>query len=166
MTSTKKNAAESPKNKFMQLAIREAFSGMNKGEGGPFGAVIVHKNRVIAKAHNKVIGTNDPTAHAEILAIRKASKALGRFNLLDCEIYATSQPCPMCMAAIYWAKMRRLFYGCTKEDAAKIHFDDRYLYQVFRGTAKKSRLKAIQLDRNSCLTLFRAWAAKKDKVPY
>jgi guanine deaminase len=151
---------------FMSAAADEARKGMNRNEGGPFGAVVVRDNRVIARAHNRVIKTNDPTAHAEVLAIRAASRALGRFDLSDCVIVSTCEPCPMCLAAIYWAKIRRLYYGCSNKDAARIGFDDRYIYQVLNGHIKKPRLKAVQAGRDSCLPLFRAWSAKKDKVRY
>ncbi len=150
----------------MDVALREAQSGMNKNEGGPFGAVIVKNGKMIAKAHNQVILTNDPTAHAEILAIRKATKKLGRFSLSDCEIYSTCEPCPMCLAAIHWAKMKRLFFGCTRKDAAKIGFDDSYIYQVIRGTAGQKQVAMKQMARQKCIPLFRNWEAKVDKVPY
>jgi guanine deaminase len=152
--------------KFMEVALKEARQGMEKNEGGPFGAVIVKNNRVMAKAHNQVILSNDPTAHAEILAIRKAAKKLGRFNLSDCEIYSTCEPCPMCLAAIHWAKMKKLYFGCTRRDAAKIGFDDSYIYQVIRGTGAKKQVVRIQMARQECLRLFRIWEKKPDKVRY
>jgi guanine deaminase len=139
---------------------------MDRNEGGPFGAVVVHKGRVVARAHNRVIKTHDPTAHAEVQAIRRASKKLGRFDLSDCEVYSTCEPCPMCLAALYWAKVRRVYYGCGQEDAARVGFDDRYIYGVLQGKVKKPRLKAVRVERDACLELFKAWAAKKDKVRY
>ncbi|MCJ7611584.1 MAG: nucleoside deaminase [Candidatus Aminicenantes bacterium] len=139
---------------------------MNRNEGGPFGAVIIRNDRVVARAHNRVVKTHDPTAHAEVLAIRAASRTLGRFDLSDCVIVSTCEPCPMCLAAIYWAKIRRLYYGCTQEDAARIGFDDRYIYQVLKGQIKKPRLRSINIERDSCLKLFQAWSGKKDKVRY
>ena len=151
---------------FMTAAVREASRGMNNNEGGPFGAVVVQDGRIIARAHNRVIKTHDPTAHAEVEAIRKASKTLGRFDLSDCFIVSTCEPCPMCLAAIYWAKIRRLYFGCSNKDAARIGFDDRYIYQVLRGEIKGPRLKAIQTERDSCLPPFRAWEVKKDKIRY
>lgn len=150
----------------MDLACKEALRGMNNNEGGPFGAVIVKDGKVIAKAHNRVIKTNDPTAHAEIVAIRKASKKLGRFDLADCQIYSTCEPCPMCLAAIHWAKMKMLYYGCTKKDAANINFDDKFIYDVIKEVAKKPQVKKFQVDRDACLRLFTAWKEKEDKVPY
>jgi len=150
----------------MKLAIQEALKGMNANQGGPFGAVLVRNGKIISRAHNQVIKNNDPTAHAEILAIRKASKKLGRFDLSDCEIYTTCEPCPMCLAAIHWAKLKKLYYGCTKKDAARINFDDKFIYEAIRGTAKKQKVKAVQIKREECLRLFSAWSKKKDKVQY
>jgi len=150
----------------MSASAAEARRGMNKNEGGPFGAVVVQNGRIIARAHNRVIKTHDPTAHAEVEAIRKASKALGRFDLSDCYVVSTCEPCPMCLAAIYWAKIRRLYYGCSNKDAARIGFDDRYIYEVLRGQVKTPRLKSVQVDRDSCLPLFRAWSEKMDKTRY
>lgn len=121
----------------MQIAVEEAFEGMRKNDGGPFGAVIVRNGKIIAKGHNKVLGTNDPTAHAEITTIRKACRILKRFDLSDCEIYSSCEPCPMCFAAIHWAKMKKLSYGCTRKDAANIGFDDKFIYDVIQGKAKK-----------------------------
>jgi len=150
----------------MDLALSEAQKGMDKNEGGPFGAVIVKNGRMIARAHNQVILTNDPTAHAEILAIRKATKKMGRFNLSDCEIYSTCEPCPMCLAAIHWAKMKKLYYSCTRRDAARIGFDDSYIYQVIKGTALKKQVVMKQVSSKKCVPLFKRWEEKKDKVCY
>ncbi len=150
----------------MAMAIREGFRGMDRNEGGPFGAVVVQKGRVVARAHNRVIKTHDPTAHAEILAIRRATKRLGRFDLSDCEVYSTCEPCPMCLAALHWAKVRRVYYGCGQEDAARIGFDERYIYRDRQGKIKKPRLKTIRMERGACLALFKAWIEKKDKVMY
>ncbi len=152
--------------KFMKKAVEEAFKGMRKNEGGPFGAVIVKDGKVIAKGHNMVLKTNDPTAHAEILAIRKASKKLKRFDLSDCEIYSSCEPCPMCFSAIHWAKIKKLYYGCTKEDAAGIGFDDKFIYDVIKGTVKKVQVEMLQVDREECLKPFKEWASKTNKVNY
>src|SRR3989338_5861362 len=114
-------------NKFMELAVKEAFKALKQNTGGPFGAIIIRNGKIIAKGHNKVIKTNDPTAHAEIVAIRKASARLKRFDLSDCVIYSSCEPCPMCFAAIHWAKMKKLYYGCTKKDAANLGFDDKFI---------------------------------------
>jgi guanine deaminase len=152
--------------KYLQAAIFEAHKGMQRNHGGPFGAVIVHDGRIIARAHNEVLKTNDPTAHAEIVAIRKASAKLGRFDLGDCEIWSTCEPCPMCFAAIHWAKIPLLYYGCTHEDAAKIGFDDAYIYAVIRGETGDLRLQIQQSGRTECLALFAEWRDKEDKQSY
>lgn len=153
-------------NKFMKFAVEEAFNGMNNNEGGPFGAVIVCEGKVIARAHNEVLKTNDPTAHAEIMAIRKASNSLGRFDLSDCEIYSSCEPCPMCFAAIHWAKIKKLYYGSTRYDAANINFDDQYIYDVINGTAKELQVKTEQINREECLEPFKKWSIKENKEQY
>ena len=136
----------------MRAAVREAFKGVQHGHGGPFGAVITLKGRVVSRAHNEVLKLNDPTAHAEIQAIRKASKRLGRFNLSDCVIYSTCEPCPMCLAAIHWSRMKRLYYGCTRKDAERIGFDDNKFYKNKNGLVRASQIK-----RQECLKPFKAW---------
>ena len=151
---------------FMKLAVREAWKGMSRNKGGPFGAVVVQAGRVISRAHNEVIKSKDPTAHAEVLAIRRASKKLCRFDLSDCEIYATCEPCPMCLAAIHWARIKTFYFGCTKEDAARIEFDDSAIYGAIRGEGKTLPIRGIPLQRTECLELFEAWKAKIDKTPY
>jgi guanine deaminase len=153
-------------NRYIKAAIAEAETGVQSGAGGPFGAVVVHRGEVIASAHNRVIETNDPTAHAEICAIREASAKLGRFDLSDCELYSTCEPCPMCFAAIHWAKMKRLYFGCSREDAAAIGFDDKQIYDVISGTAEVHPVTMEQIDRDACLVPFRMWEAKEDKIPY
>lgn len=150
----------------MKIAIEEAFKGLRQNDGGPFGAVIVRNGKIVAKGHNEVIKTNDPTAHAEIVAIRKASAKLKRFDLSDCEIYSSCEPCPMCFAAIHWAKMKKLYYGCTRNDAAKIGFDDKFIYDVIKGTSKKRQVKKVQIDRKECLKPFKEWESKSDKIQY
>lgn len=150
----------------MKIAIKEAFEALKKNHGGPFGAVIVKNGKVIAKAHNKVIKTNDPTAHAEIVAIRKASAKIKNFHLSNCEIYSSCEPCPMCRSAIYWAKIKKIYYGCTSDDAAKINFSDKFIYDVIRGISKKERIEAIQIDRIECLKAFKKWKLKKDTRQY
>lgn len=153
-------------NKFMQIAIEEAKKGVQKKDGGPFGAVIVKDGKVISKAHNMVIKTNDPTNHAEMVAIRKACKKLGRFDLSDCEIYSSSESCPMCFSAIHWAKIKKAYYGCTRKDAEKIGFDDKFIYDVLSGKAKKKQVKIEWLNREEALVPFKMWKEKKDKVRY
>jgi len=151
---------------FFARAINEAISGMELNDGGPFGAVIVKDGKIIASAHNEVISTNDPTAHAEVLAIRRASEKLSRFDLSDCTIYSTCEPCPMCFSAIHWAKIKDLHYGCGHLDAAEIGFDDKFIYDVIRGTSKREQVSSIQEHREECIVLFRMWEKKQDRVQY
>ena len=153
-------------NEFMKIAIEEALSGMGSNEGGPFGAVIVRNGEIISVAHNEVVKTNDPTAHAEVTAIRIASRKLGKFDLSDCVIYSSCEPCPMCFAAIHWAKIKKLYYGSTRQDAANIDFDDQYIYDVINGTAKELQVEVLQIDREESLKPFLKWKAKTDRVPY
>ncbi len=150
----------------LEAAIREAQKGFRRNHGGPFGAVIVHQNRIIARGHNEVLRTNDPTAHAEIVAIRKASAKLGRFDLGDCEIWSTCEPCPMCFAAIHWAKIPLLYFGCTHDDAAAIGFDDAFIYAVIRGETSEQHLRLVQRGRPQCLILFSEWRSKQDRRSY
>ncbi len=154
------------KKEFMVAAIEEAEKGMQNGDGGPFGAVIVKNGNIIAVGHNLVLSTNDPTAHAEVVAIRRASEKLNTFDLSECEIYSTCEPCPMCFAAIHWAKMKTLYYGCDQDDAARIGFDDKFIYDVIKGTAKTEQVTIAQLARPECLILFEAWDKKENKKKY
>ncbi|MFP4563933.1 MAG: nucleoside deaminase [Spirochaetia bacterium] len=151
---------------FMEAAVEEARNGLEHLHGGPFGAVVVRNGKIIGRGHNMVLSTNDPTAHAEMLAIREASQKVNSFDLSDCVIYTSCEPCPMCFAAVHWAKMRKMYYGCTKEDAAKIGFDDEYIYKVFRGTAEKLQVETVQLHRNACLVPFSEWEQLEDKIRY
>ncbi|NLL06397.1 MAG: nucleoside deaminase [Clostridiaceae bacterium] len=151
---------------FMRVASKEAMEGVKKGHGGPFGAVIVKDNNIIAQAHNEVIKNNDPTDHAEMIAIRHAAKELGRFDLSDCELYTSCEPCPMCLSAIHWAKIEKVYFGCTRDDAAEIGFDDKYIYDVIKGTADHQKVHLEQKDRDTCLEAFREWKAKENKVQY
>ncbi len=153
-------------NRFMRRAISEATRGLRRGEGGPFGAVIVRGGRIVAVGHNTVLLTNDPTCHAEMNAIREATRKLKRFDLSDCEIYSSCEPCPMCFAAIHWAKMRRLYQGCTARDAERIGFDDRFIYDAIRGTARRRQVRVRSLDRKACLEPFRLWESMEDKTRY
>jgi guanine deaminase len=128
---------------FMLEAFKEAKKGFKKKEGGPFGAVIVCEGKLIARAHNKVLKNNDATAHAEIEAIRKASKKLKTFDLKDCEIYTTCEPCPMCYSAIYWARIKKVYFSQTRKDAKKIGFDDEKIYEMINGKRKGLKMKQI-----------------------
>ena len=149
-------------NKFLEEALEEAKKGFKKKEGGPFGAVIVRKGKIIAKAHNKVLKNNDATAHAEIEAIRQASKKLKRFDLSDCELYTTCEPCPMCLFAIHWAKIKTVYYGAERKDAAKIGFSDKALYDILNG--KKSKIKLIKDNSKKCVELMVEFTRLKGKL--
>jgi len=150
----------------MASAVKEAFAGIRKNHGGPFGAVIVRNGKIIARAHNIVLSSKDPTAHAEIMAIRKASEKLGRFDLADCEIYSTCEPCPMCMGAIIWARLGKLYYGCSRNDAASAGFDDKLIYDALARKDAGKLIKKRVLGRKECLKPFEEWTAKPDKVIY
>ncbi len=145
---------------FMQAAYDEAKSGMDAREGGPFGAVVVKDGEIISRAHNEVVASNDPTAHAEVLAIRRAAQSLGRFKLDDCELYTTCEPCPMCAAALHWARMPKVHFACTAQDATDAGFDDKLMYEEFRGSKKSPVIKANE-GRDECLRLFDEWKARK-----
>lgn len=149
----------------MQTAIDEAWHGMDHNHGGPFGAVIVKDGEIISRAHNDVLRTNDPTAHAEILAIRQASGILDRFNLSDCEIYTTSEPCPMCLAAIYWARIRTVYFGSGKGDVARIGFDDSRFYELIKR-GNNPELSRINIENEKCMELLKRWEKKPDKQMY
>lgn len=150
---------------FMQLAINLSIESVDKG-GGPFGAVVVRNGEVIAACSNSVTKTNDPTAHAEVNAIREATRKLGRFDLSDCEIYASCEPCPMCLGAIYWAKIKRLYFANTKSDAKEIGFDDSFIYDEIDLPFAKRSLITSQTMREEALKAFDAWRNKGDKIEY
>ena len=153
-------------NPFMQHAIEAARKGMESGMGGPFGAVIVKDGEIIAVAHNEVLGTNDPTAHAEIVAIRKATARLGRFDLSGCELYSTCEPCPMCLSAIHWAGITKLYFGADRHDSTVGGFDDEFIYKLMDGTADSPLLHPVIVDQKECADLFNEWNAKADRVMY
>jgi len=152
-------------NPFMAEAIAEARAGVRAGDGGPFGAVVVRRGEVIARGHNRVVADCDPTAHAEILAIRAAGAALGRFALADCELYSTCEPCPMCLAACLWARIPQLYYGATRDDAAAAGFDD-CRFHTMLDTRRPDGIAITLLGREECLAVFREWSAKPDRVRY
>jgi len=154
------------KNQFMREAIRLSVRPMRAGRGGPFGAVIVRNDRVVARGFNAVTSTNDPTAHAEVVAIREACRKLKTFKLDDCELYTSCEPCPMCLAAIYWARIRRAFYGNTRKDAAKIGFDDDAIYRELARPMRRRSLPMHQLLGDEAKAAFAEWDAKADKVLY
>ncbi len=151
---------------FMALAVQEAIAGVKAGHGGPFGAVIVNDGRVIASDHNRVVFTNDPTAHAEVNVIRRASFLLGRFDLSDCMLYTTCEPCPMCFAAAEWARIPRVYFGATRHDAAKAGFDDAAMYDDVADPHSAKSLVLEALERDACLVAFAVWDNKEDRVPY
>jgi len=152
--------------KFMAEAIRLSEEMMLAGKGGPFGAVIVKDGKIISKGYNQVLTTNDPTAHAEIVAIREASKKLNTFNLKGCILYSSCEPCPMCLAAVYWAGIETLYYGNTKEDAAEINFSDDFIYSELKLNKDKRKLKMLQFLKEEAALAFRLWDKKEDKTLY
>ncbi|MDB4902499.1 MAG: nucleoside deaminase [Mucilaginibacter sp.] len=152
--------------KFMRMAIELSESNVRAGQGGPFGAVIVKDGIVLVKSANKVIQENDPTAHAEISAIRLACQKLGTYNLSGCEIYTSCEPCPMCLGAIYWAHIDKIYYANSKEDAADIGFDDEFIYKEMGMHIKKRKLPFIQLIRDEALQIFKLWQSSSAKTAY
>jgi len=154
------------KNKYMQLAIDLAKENVKKGFGGPFGAVIVKNGEVIAQAANSVTSTNDPTAHAEVNVIRQACKKLNTFNLSGCEIYASCEPCPMCLSAIYWAHIDKVYVAATKKDAAEAGFDDEFIYKELDLPENKRQLRTSELLMEEGQKPFIEWKQKADKITY
>lgn len=152
--------------KWMLEAIKISRSKMQNGHGGPFGAVIVRKGKIVSRGWNQVTSKNDPTAHAEVVAIRRASKMLNNFDLSDCEIYTSCEPCPMCLAAIYWARIHKIYYANTRADAAKIKFDDDFIYKEIPKKNSKRKVKMIQVGREKAIEVFKEWTQKKDKILY
>lgn len=153
-------------NLFMHRAIELAENGMENGYGGPFGAVVVKDGEIVGEGFNSVIHSNDPTAHAEVLAIRDACKNLGTFELKDCTIYTSCEPCPMCLGAIYWARLKKVVYAAKKEDAAQISFDDDDFYGEMAKDMEDRQIDFEELMREKALPLFRAWKEKPDKINY
>lgn len=152
-------------NDYMKIAKEKAQNGYQGNEGGPFGAVVVNfKGEVIAKGNNQVLCNNDPTAHAEIQAIREACQKLGTYHLEDCTIYTSCEPCPMCLSAIIWANIKNVYYACTREDAANIGFRDDVIYQYLEGK-QKDLIHMKQIDRAGCIELFEDYQ-KENKVIY
>lgn len=150
----------------MSEAVALARTSMRAEAGGPFGAVVVCEDRVVGRGQNQVTRSLDPTAHAEIIAIRNACHTLSRFELRGCEIYTSCEPCPMCLSAIYWARLDRIFYACTRSDAASIGFDDEFIYgQIPLELAARS-IPTTQVERGNALGVFSEWASKPDRIPY
>jgi len=150
----------------MQRAIGLAERGMDANAGGPFGCVIAKDGEIVGEGCNSVTSTNDPTAHAEIVAIREACQKVGAFQLDGCVVYTSCEPCPMCLGAIYWARPERVYFACTREDAANIGFDDRFIYEELEKANDERRLQIINLMRDEALDVFRKWQRKPDKQEY
>ena len=153
------------KNEFMKRAIELSIKSVNNG-GGTFGSVIVKGNKIIAEGSNKVTSNNDPTAHGEIVAIREACKKLNNFSLNGCELYSTCEPCPMCLSAIYWSRIDKIYYANTREDAQKIDFDDSLIYSEFKKNIVDRKIPMTQMMRDEALQAFDLWDKKIDKVKY
>ncbi len=153
---------------FMRHAIALAFTGMAGGHGGPFGAVIVKDGEIIGQGHNRVLSSKDPTAHAEVTAIRDASKNLNHFDLSGCEIYVNAMPCPMCMTAIFWARIKKVHYGCSAADTETIGFDDDEFYRELAKPPTERKAPAIQMTelRREAFAPFQAWADNENKIHY
>lgn len=143
-----------------------AIKGVERNEGGPFGAVVVKDGKIIGRGNNRVLTTNDPTAHAEVLAIREACRTLNNFQLDGCVLYTTCEPCPMCLGAIYWSRLDKMYYACTQQDAASIGFDDAFIYREIPLSFSERKIKGLQLDREEGLKAFQVWVDKPDKTVY
>ncbi len=152
-------------NKFMRKAIALSIENIKNG-GGPFGAVIVKDGKIIATGVNRVTANTDPTAHAEVNAIRKASKKLGTFDLAGCDIYTSCEPCPMCLGAVYWAHIDKMYYGNTKSDAKNIGFDDSFIYDEIELKPENRKLESTQLLHNESIVAFENWVKAEDKIEY
>ena len=152
-------------NNFMQRAIALSINSVNTA-GGPFGCVIVKENKIIAEGSNKVTSSNDPTAHAEVVAIREACKKLNTFNLVGCDLYTSCEPCPMCLSAIYWSHIDNIYYANTREDAKKIEFDDSFIYLEISKKIEERNIPMKQLLRKEALEAFELWEKKGDKIKY
>jgi guanine deaminase len=153
-------------NPFMARAIQLSIENVRSGDGGPFGAVVVRDGNIVAEGVNRVTATNDPTAHAEMVAIRAACAKLGKFELNHCEIYTSCEPCPMCLGAIYWARLRRVYFGNAAADASEIGFDDSFIYRELAHNLLERSIPMIQMMRQEALVAFREWQQKPNKIPY
>ena len=151
---------------FMREAIQLSLNGMQNNEGGPFGAIVVKDGKIVGRGNNQVTSSNDPTAHAEVVAIRDACKNLGSFQLDGCIVYSSCEPCPMCLGAIYWARPEKLFFACSREDAAAIDFDDEFIYQEIPLPIDQRKIETVQLLQEEGRLVFNKWAEKNDKTIY
>nr|WP_320022949.1 nucleoside deaminase [uncultured Draconibacterium sp.] len=152
--------------KFMTAAIALAKKGMDGNHGGPFGAVVVKNNKIIAEGYNQVTSSNDPTAHAEVVAIREACRVLDTFQLEGCTIYTSCEPCPMCLGAIYWARPDKVVFGATKQDAANAQFDDQFIYDELEKELSRRHIQFENMMRDEAREVFDAWNKKEDKKEY
>ena len=150
----------------MRSAIELSLENVRSGKGGPFAAVVVKDGKILALGANQVTSTFDPTAHAEIVAIREACRKLGQFQLAGCEIYTTCEPCPMCLGAIYWARPAKVYFGATATDAAAVGFDDSFIYQQLGIPMSERSVPMVPMMREESLAVFREWERKSDKIPY
>ncbi|PSR52464.1 tRNA-specific adenosine deaminase [Adhaeribacter arboris] len=157
---------EKNKEKYMREAIRLSLDKMRAGYGGPFGAVVVRNGEIIAYGFNQVLASNDPTAHAEVDAIRKACATLQTYHLSDCELYTSCEPCPMCFGAIYWARIRKVYYGNTKQDAAAVGFDDNFIYEELKKPRQECRIAMEQLLPEEAIVAFEEWSKNPHKSEY
>jgi len=157
---------EDTKHEFMREAIRLSREKMQAGFGGPFGAVVVRHNQIIARGFNNVLSSNDPTAHAEVDAIRKACAVLQTYQLTDCELYTSCEPCPMCLGAIYWARFRQVYYGNTKQDAAAVGFDDSFIYEQIEKPLPARAIPMEQLLPEEAIIAFQEWRRNPNKSVY
>ena len=153
------------KNEFMKRAIDLSIESVKKN-GGPFSSIVTKNNKIIAEGSNKVTSTNDPTAHGEIVAIRDACKKLNTFNLSGCELYSSCEPCPMCLSAIYWSRIDKIYYANTREDARKIDFDDSLIYSELKKNINERKIPMTQMMRDEALKAFELWNQKGDKIKY
>ena len=153
-------------NNFMARAIELAVDNVRSGQGGPFGAVIVKDGNIIAEGANRVTLTHDPTAHAEVLAIREACSKLHNFELKGCELYTSCEHCPMCLGAIYWSRLSRVYFGCLAADASQAGFDDSFIYREISQEHPEREIPMVQMMREEALSAFRAWQEKSDKIRY
>ncbi len=157
---------EDAKTGFMLSAIQLAREGMLRNQGGPFGALVIKDGQIIGRGNNQVTSSNDPTAHAEIVAIRDACRHLNSFQLDDCLLFTSCEPCPMCLGAIYWARPSHVFYACTRHDASQAGFDDSFIYEEIQADINDRKIPMTQLRREDALRLFEEWKAKEDRVGY
>ena len=151
---------------FMREAVSAAAEGVSRREGGPFGAVVVRDGRVVARAWNRVVLDQDPTAHAEVNAIREACRKLNRFHLEDCDLYTSCEPCPMCLGAVYWARLRAVYYAATRDDAARAGFCDADLYKEIQLAPADRTVRFVKMDASSALAVMREWQADAARHPY